>query len=832
MAQGWITIGTELATDKFDKQIVDLEKKIQKEEDNAKIKLDVKIQAEKELAEHKQKILETEQEFEKLSKKADKYYAILKKIESGKQVTYPQARYVESMQEEGTITRYERIGAQLDRMYKREDQLNLKIEQKKYAYEQINKKVEDYRQKIQNINIQKQVSEANRLKEGFNDVGSSVQKTLRKVSKLALGIFGIRSAFLFLRRASSDLASYDEQYAANLEYIKYALTQAIAPILRYIVNLAGRVLQYINAIMQAWFGINLFSSGSAENFNKMKASAGGISDSVKEIKKDLLGFDEINRLTDQSSTGTSAGAGGVGVGPDFDLGQNVEIPDWLKWLIDHKDLILTLITAMAGWKVGSSVLEFLSKIGIVKNLSGGLKILAGLTLSITGITLAYGSVKKMLDGDLTAENLLTGLGGSALAGIGAGMLFGGPVGWTVAIALALVVFITWVFNKQEDFNKTLAAGLGVDYENMTFSEKVNWNLDFSLKWLGLREASEEEARYMDKIKENIQKQFQEIGENIDKFVKEMMQFGRDIAIGLAKGIEDMVKEWPQWIKDWLVNPILDNVKKLFGIHSPSTVMEEIGQNLVAGLVNGLKDLWNKVKGFFMELYNNINLVIENIRQTFERIFDTIRSTITQLPTKVQEAWSNIIAGAQNAWQGIQNVFSRVGEFFQRTFGDAWENVKRIFSSGGSVFEGITEGISSTFTNIVNELIYGINRVIIRPFREINNALDQLRYTEIMGFQPFAWLPYIDIPQIPYLRTGAIVNMPNKGTMIGGGMAFAGESGREGVIPLTDAQAMEELGRSIGKYITINANVVNTMNGRVISRELKQIKNEQDFAYNL
>ena len=34
-------------------------------------------------------------------------------------------------------------------------------------------------------------------------------------------------------------------------------------------------------------------------------------------------------------------------------------------------------------------------------------------------------------------------------------------------------------------------------------------------------------------------------------------------------------------------------------------------------------------------------------------------------------------------------------------------------------------------------------------------------------------------------------MPNKGTMLGS--AIGGESGREGVIPLTDQQAMAQLG---------------------------------------
>lgn len=63
------------------------------------------------------------------------------------------------------------------------------------------------------------------------------------------------------------------------------------------------------------------------------------------------------------------------------------------------------------------------------------------------------------------------------------------------------------------------------------------------------------------------------------------------------------------------------------------------------------------------------------------------------------------------------------------------------------------------------------------------------------------------------------------------MAVGGEAGREGVIPLTDSQAMETLGEAIGRYITINANITNTMNGRVLSRQIQQIQNERSFAYN-
>ncbi len=83
--------------------------------------------------------------------------------------------------------------------------------------------------------------------------------------------------------------------------------------------------------------------------------------------------------------------------------------------------------------------------------------------------------------------------------------------------------------------------------------------------------------------------------------------------------------------------------------------------------------------------------------------------------------------------------------------------------------------------------------------------------------------------VPKLAVGGIVNVPGRGVPIGG--AIAGEAGAEGVIPLTDSQAMETLGQAIGKYITINASITNTMNGRVISRELQKVNSSSDFAFN-
>lgn len=80
-----------------------------------------------------------------------------------------------------------------------------------------------------------------------------------------------------------------------------------------------------------------------------------------------------------------------------------------------------------------------------------------------------------------------------------------------------------------------------------------------------------------------------------------------------------------------------------------------------------------------------------------------------------------------------------------------------------------------------------------------------------------------------LAQGGIVNNPGKGVPIGTNI-IAGEAGREAVLPLND-QVLSQLGQQIGKYITINATMVNNMNGRQISRELQRIQSNNDFTSN-
>lgn len=669
---GEITIGTTLSTDKFDRQVADLERKMQKEEDK-KIVLNAKIEVQ-------------EQEFERAREKtdelADAYQRLeqLQKTISSGSATPQQFTMAQELQ--NTYGSLEQIELSFLRALNKQDAINMKTDQMRTKYQQINDQVTMYKQKIESVKLEKQVADANRLKDSFNNVGKSIQNSIKSVARLALGVFGVRSAVMGLRRASSYLASYDKQYAANLEYIRYALTQAIAPVLKWIVEMAAKLLGYINAIVQGWFGINLFSKGSAENFNKMKKTTNGVSKAVKEIKKQLSGFDEINMLTDQSDTGTQAGAGGVGtVMPNFDLSKmQGEPPAWLKWIIDNRDLILSILGGIVGFIFGM-------KVGL-----DGLKSL-GLGALIGGTLYAVEQLLEYLK-DPSWENFGGILEGVGVAIIGLGALIG-SVPTAVAGAIILIIGIITKYWEQ---------------------------------------------------------------------IKSFFQGGIDWLTGKS--------EW---------------VHQMFG-----------------DVIGNIYDLFTRT--------------LQNLLNIFDSFFKMIRGIFDGIIKFVK----GIFAGDwKKAWEGIKDVFKSIWDGIKGIVGGI---LKIISDMVFTVAKTTGDIIAKAFKAVVNAVMISIETILNTPINAINTLIG------VINKLPGVSIPNIPTFNLPRLAVGGIVNMPNKGTLVGG--AIAGESGREGVIPLTDSQAMAELGREIGRHVLVNLTNITQMNGRVIGRELKQVQSEQDFAFNL
>lgn len=300
---GWITIGTELSTDKFDRKIIELEKKMQKEEDK-KITLGIDIELqEKDLEIARQKTDELAQAYLRLKNAQD---AISQGIAGPKDYSM-----VQDIQ--NTYGSMQQLELSFLKAFNLESDLEQKAINMRLRYQEINEKVAEYKAKIESVKLDKQVADVQKIKAGFSNVNGAILGTTKSIWRMVLGIFSISSAFYAIRQAMSTLTQYNETLANQIQAIKLSLAVAIEPIVNFIVNVVGKVVSLLGYILKQLFGIDIFARATALSFNKINKAAGGTNKTVKELKKQLAGFDEINVLNKDGTTGVG-GALSSGIG--------------------------------------------------------------------------------------------------------------------------------------------------------------------------------------------------------------------------------------------------------------------------------------------------------------------------------------------------------------------------------------------------------------------------------------------------------------------------------------------------------------------------------------
>ena len=504
-------------------------------------------------------------------------------------------------------------------------------------------------------------------------MNKSVGDSIKHIGRLALGIFSVASAYRLMSQASSTLGQYDEQYATNLEYIRYLLAQVLAPALQFIVKLAATLLSYLNYIVQAWFKIPLFAKDAAKSFAKAQGS-------TSKMKKDLqtTPFDEMNVLSDTSST---AGGGGTTM-PSIDPTQIAgEVPEWLKWIVDNKDLIFSIFAGIAAGLLAM-------KLGLE-----GIKSL-GIGLLVAGIVYTIQSLIDYLN-DPSWENFGKIIQGVGIAIIGLGLLIGSV---PLAVAGAIVLIVGTIIKYWEQIKAFLQQGI----------------------------------------------------------------------------------DWLKGKSDW--------VHEMFG--------EVIGN---------IYDAWVEKLQLILDFFDN---TFKNIKTVFDNIIDFIK---------------NVFAGNwKSAWENIKNIFSAIWNQIKNTFITIFNLIKNMVVTVAQTTGTIIAGV---FKVVVHAVLKTIETVLNAPIKAINGLID------VINNVPGINLGRLSTFNLPRLKVGGIINAPGRGIPVGGGYAVGGEAGREGVIPLTDTQAMETLGEEIGRHVIINATIINKMNGRVLSREIQKVQNDSDFAFN-
>lgn len=221
---------------------------------------------------------------------------------------------------------------------KRVDEVNSKFKELQASVNKIIQRIKDMFKRIMQLQLAKTGLKALNVMFGnfggkLAGIGNKVNSLVKSLSKYALALYGIRSAFYAVRNVSKEfLSSQDavaQQLSANIGYLKFSLGSLLAPVINYLTNLMYKLLQMIQYLVYYVAKINIFAGRSAKSYASMRSSA---SKTTKELQKQLQSFDELNNISLKNDSGGDGGAGGVT--PSIDL-SNVDKS--LKPLFDDID---------------------------------------------------------------------------------------------------------------------------------------------------------------------------------------------------------------------------------------------------------------------------------------------------------------------------------------------------------------------------------------------------------------------------------------------------------------------------------------------------------------
>lgn len=551
-----------------------------------------------------------------------------------------------------------------------------------------------------------------------SDLSKHLNKGVSSLKKFALSLFGIQSAYRMVSKAASAYLSYDQELSKSIQNTWAGLGSLLAPALETLVSLFQRFLAYANAVAKALTGIDFVARANAKAMQNAGKSA-------KSASQAMAGFDELQNL-DKSSGGGEVSQIEI---PDIDTSGIEGIVEKIKALFEAGDY------GSIGVLIGNKITTALNNIPWSE-------------IQATALNVGT-NIASFLNGSISGTNWET-MGNTIAQGINTAINF----------AYGFITTFNW-----SEFGTAIGTYLSTSFNNIdwaklaeTISGGITGMLDViinalqNIDWVQVATSIEtffaniDWAGIVSKVFELIgsalgsvillfgtwiSDAWNSIVDYFDYWIEEAEKTGGDIWDGVLAGIVNAFVGIGDWLKENVFDPFIDGFKELFGIHSPSTIMADLGGLLIDGLKEGIGNIWDKVKEKFDDFAKSIGNFFKDL-------------------------WKKVKEKAQDGWDGMKNVFSNVGTFFKDTFEKAWKKVKDVFSSGGKIFDGIKEGIEKAFKSIVNKLIDGINKVVAKPFQAINNMLNKIRNTDILGVKPFKGLwkqDPIGIPKIPKLKVG-------------------------------------------------------------------------------
>lgn len=560
-------------------------------------------------------------------------------------------------------------------------------------------KIEQVKPSISGIknNFDKLPKITQNITNNIKGMGAGLKRGLGNVLKYATALFSLRSIYSALSSSAnawlSSQNSQAKQLSANIEYMKYAMGSVFAPVIQYVTTLVYSLMKAVQSLVYAFSGVNIFAKATASSMKNASGSAKQTSKSLSSVHS------EINNVSDNKKSNTSGT-------PNIDLSEVDKTPN--KIIDAIKNGNWNEIGKMLGEKLNNAM----SKIPWDKIQNTSRNIASGIAKTLNGF---IGTTNWNQVGNTFAQGLNTI--------IYFGYSFVTTFNWK-QFGKAIGDAINGFFNNIDwaVAAKTLSEGIkGILSTISTTLETIDWqqlakdleefvtNVDWSGIaqgiFRGIGAALGGLAQFLGTL---ISDAFTGIGEYFNEKIEEC---GGDVVAGIFKGIGDAIANIGQWIYDNVFKPFIDGFKSAFGIHSPSTVMEEQGHFIIEGLKNGLLGIWDKVKQPFIDLKNNIT-------KMFTEIKNSVSNWGNNVKTKVSECWINASNTVREKVTTLRNNISTGLNNAKTTVVNWGSNVKNTFTNlgrnastwGKDLATNMATGIKNNIHKVTNAVTSVANKI--------------------------------------------------------------------------------------------------------------------------
>lgn len=303
--------------------------------------------------------------------------------------------------------------------------------------------------------------EAGNMPPSFDKIGKKLKSMARRVFVFTVILSALRQIKTYLW----DVIKTNSQATTAFAQLKGALLTLAQPLISVVVPAFTLLVQVLTAVVTQIARLVAMISGksidatkkSAKALNDQTKALKGTGKAAKDAGKSLAAFDEINQLSDNSSSASGGGASSTDIAPDFSFLDGVD-----ERLRKIANAVLLIGAGLALWKISSKLPGMLGEIGTK---------LAGMAIAIGGLMLMFDGLKDAWENGLDWTNLMEIIAGATALVGGLTIAFGKngtAIGLVVSVLAALVTGFADAMENGVNLQNTLlvlagiiATGLGI-----------------------------------------------------------------------------------------------------------------------------------------------------------------------------------------------------------------------------------------------------------------------------------------------------------------------------------------------------------------------------------